>query len=159
MFLDFIPFFDDGEKTQSGSIDSVSVKPELQYEILSVLNSTLFYYVYMVTSDCRNLTKSCIDFFKYRPSSDDIKKELSRLGKELEIDVKSKTVMREERLKTGAIRKVEIFSRYSESKHIIDDIDAVLAQHYHLSPAELDFVVNFDIKYRMGDSLNSEIED
>ena len=37
-----------------------------------------------------------------------------------------------------------------ESKSIIDEIDRVLAQHYDLTDEELDFIINYDIKYRMG---------
>ncbi len=36
------------------------------------------------------------------------------------------------------------------SKHIIDEIDRVLAQHYGFTDEELDFIINYDIKYRMG---------
>ena len=36
-----------------------------------------------------------------------------------------------------------------ESKSIIDEIDRVLAQHYGLTDEELDFIINYDIKYRM----------
>ena len=56
--------------------------------------------------------------------------------------------MREERLSSGGIRKVEIFSRYGESKPYIDEIDKVLARHYNLTEEELDFIINYDIKYR-----------
>lgn len=36
------------------------------------------------------------------------------------------------------------------SKLIIDQIAAVLAQHYGFMEEELDFIINYDIKYRMG---------
>ena len=36
------------------------------------------------------------------------------------------------------------------SKHIIDDIDRQLAQHYGFTEEELDFIINYDFKYRMG---------
>ena len=39
------------------------------------------------------------------------------------------------------------------SKPIIDEIDRVLAQHYGFTAEELDFIINYDIKYRMGDEL------
>jgi len=39
------------------------------------------------------------------------------------------------------------------SKPVIDEIDAVLAQHYGFTAEELDFIINYDIKYRMGDEL------
>ena len=37
-----------------------------------------------------------------------------------------------------------------KSKPIIDEIDAVLAEHYGFTAEELDFIVNYDIKYRLG---------
>ena len=36
------------------------------------------------------------------------------------------------------------------SKAIIDKIDRVLAKHYGFTEEELDFIINYDIKYRMG---------
>ena len=35
-------------------------------------------------------------------------------------------------------------------KPIIDRIDRVLAGHYGFTEEELDFVINYEIKYRMG---------
>ena len=37
-----------------------------------------------------------------------------------------------------------------KSKPIIDEIDRVLARHYGFTDEELDFIINYDIKYRMG---------
>jgi hypothetical protein len=37
-----------------------------------------------------------------------------------------------------------------QSKLIIDDSDRVLAQHYGFIAEELDDLINYDIKYRMG---------
>lgn len=44
------------------------------------------------------------------------------------------------------------------SKPIIDEIDKLLAKHYGFTEEELDFIINYDIKYRMGDELNKEEE-
>ncbi|MCK9363520.1 MAG: hypothetical protein M0P74_07975 [Syntrophales bacterium] len=38
------------------------------------------------------------------------------------------------------------------SKPVIDEIDKVLAQHYGFTDEELDFIINYDIKYRMGNT-------
>ena len=38
----------------------------------------------------------------------------------------------------------------AKPKPIIDGIDRVLAQHYGFTDEELDFIINYDIKYRMG---------
>jgi hypothetical protein len=42
----------------------------------------------------------------------------------------------------------EFYPRHSKS--IIDEIDRLLAQHYGFTDEELDFIINYDIKYRMG---------
>ena len=44
----------------------------------------------------------------------------------------------------------------STEEQIIDEIDKVLAKHYGFTEEELDFIINYDIKYRMGDELNEE---
>ena len=43
-----------------------------------------------------------------------------------------------------------IIPRYS--KGIIDKIDEFLAGHYGFTAEELDFIINYDIKYRLGQS-------
>ena len=54
-------------------------------------------------------------------------------------------------------RNVIYYEYYPKlSKPIIDEIDKVLAKHYGFTDEELDFIINYDIKYRMGDELNSE---
>ena len=40
--------------------------------------------------------------------------------------------------------------KIQKSKPIIDKIDRVLAQHYGFTDEGLDFIINYDIKYRMG---------
>jgi hypothetical protein len=39
----------------------------------------------------------------------------------------------------------------------VDEIDRVLAKHYGFTDEELDFIINYDIKYRMGrEATNAE---
>jgi len=45
------------------------------------------------------------------------------------------------------------------SKSILDQIDTVLAEHYGFTEEELDFIINYDIKYRMGKALFGEADD
>jgi hypothetical protein len=56
----------------------------------------------------------------------------------------------------GEIQYQEFFILYSKS--IIDQIDTVLAQHYGFTEEELDFIINYDIKYRMGKALFGEAD-
>lgn len=53
---------------------------------------------------------------------------------------------------TGKVVYDEYYPKYS--KPIIDKIDELLAKHYGFTEEELDFIINYDIKYRMGDELN-----
>lgn len=54
----------------------------------------------------------------------------------------------------GTVRFAQFFPKLS--KPIIDKIDKILAKHYGFTDEELDFIINYDIKYRMGDELNEE---
>ena len=64
-------------------------------------------------------------------------------------DLKGNTVRRNIPYKaTGIVSYDEFYPR--KSKSIIDEIDQVLAKHYGFTDEELDFIINYDIKYRMG---------
>jgi hypothetical protein len=43
-----------------------------------------------------------------------------------------------------------------KSKPIIDEIDKLLAQHYGFTEEELDYIINYDIKYRMGSDTEDD---
>ena len=55
---------------------------------------------------------------------------------------------------TGIVEYDEYYPRLS--KPIIDEIDRVLAKHYGFTEEELDFIINYDIKYRMGKNSGEE---
>ena len=57
---------------------------------------------------------------------------------------------------TGNVEYEEFVARLS--KPIIDKIDRVLARHYGFTDEELDFIINYDIKYRMGKDNSEEAE-
>ncbi len=42
------------------------------------------------------------------------------------------------------------FPRQSSSDSILDEIDRMLAAHHRFTAGELDFIINYDIKCRMG---------
>jgi hypothetical protein len=49
---------------------------------------------------------------------------------------------------TGNIVYQEFYPR--QSKALLDHIDSVLARHYGFTEEELEFILNYDIKYRLG---------
>ncbi len=58
---------------------------------------------------------------------------------------------------TGDVEYDQFYPR--KSKPIIDEIDTVLAKHYGFTEEELDFIINYDIKYRLGLGRASSEED
>lgn len=83
------------------------------------------------------------------------KNRLVELTNELMIDYQAKKEQKHKTSrKTGEIIYEEFYPR--KSKPIIDEIDRVLARHYGFTDEELDFIINYDIKYRMGDDLDGD---
>jgi hypothetical protein len=78
-----------------------------------------------------------------------IAKRLQQQGSALEVHLFDKSVRRNIVYKaTGLIEYDEFYPR--QSKPLIDQIDTILAEHYGFTEEEVDFIINYDIKYRMG---------
>jgi len=58
---------------------------------------------------------------------------------------------------TGKVIYDEFYPKFS--KPIIDEIDHVQPKHYGFTDEELDFIINYDIKYRMGREAGQNEED
>lgn len=128
---------------------------EYRDAIVSVLNSNLFAWYFFCFSDCYHLTKN--DFTRFRIDLDnELSQKLAELTLKLMISIDENSRIKSTFYKSkGEIKYQEFYPRFS--KPIIDEIDKVLAYHYGLTEEELDYIINYDIKYRMGSELN-EIE-
>ena len=93
--------------------------------------------------------------FPYTPSPM-FDNRLKELGKVLMSSYEQHKIENTQFIKSK--QQLSIFESFnpSISKSIIDEIDKVLAKHYGFTEEELDFIINYDIKYRMGDELNNE---
>jgi hypothetical protein len=114
----------------------------------ALLNSSLFYTYFIAYGDCFHLSDKLASGFPITESliHDRQLVDLNqKLMKDLKANAESKTI----KTKDGDSIEYEEFSA-SQSKPIIDEIDRVLAQHYGFTAEELDFIINYDIKYRMG---------
>ena len=153
---DFEPYFwneRDGKKT-STQVKSIEVKNADYRAIVAILNSSLFYWWFLIWSDCRHLNRREIDTFPIglQTMSDDAKRMLNRLSTQLmENFIQNKERKQATYMKTGKVVYDEF--KQSPSKPIVDEIDYVLAPHYGFTDEELDFILNFDIKFRMGKML------
>ena len=122
-----------------------------QCAIFALLNSSLFYCWYGTYSDGFHLSDGLVKNF---PTDYSIleKNEILSIALNLDIDVQNKSIITTRNTKTDNI-ELESF-KLNLSKSIIDEIDKLLAQHYGFTEEELDFIINYDIKYRMGNELN-----
>jgi len=124
---------------------------------LLCLNSNLFYWFCTVCSDCRHVNKREIEAFPV--DLDALVKHVGgnriiSLATRLMENIRLHSEMRTMRFKHDTLTVQCIIPKHS--KPIIDEIDAVLAKHYGLTDEELDFIINYDIKYRMGSDLGEE---
>ncbi len=127
---------------------------QIAYAVCSLLNSTLFYLYFITYGDCFHLSDTLVSSF---PITEAIAndKNLSNLGKKLMDDLESKSERQSINLQSGdVITYAEYFG--SKSKDIIDDIDRLLAEHYGFNEQQLDFIINYDIKFRMGQDLTED---
>jgi hypothetical protein len=134
--------------------DSFKTEDDL-YLCLAALNSSLFYWYIFTYSDCRHMNRRDVLYFPFNLAAWDIgaARTLIQLSRELQKDFqRNKSTM----LKSGL--EIETFDA-SKSKPLIDEIDRVLARHYGFTDEELDFIINYDIKYRMGQANGDEEEE
>jgi hypothetical protein len=131
-------------------------RPRTTHAVCALLNSSLFYAYFITYGDCFHLSHTLATGF---PISAELagNKELAALNSRLMRDLRSKAEIKTIRTKDGsAISYAEFF--VSQSKPILDEIDRVLAKHYGFTDEELDFILNYDIKYRMGQDGGDEEE-
>ena len=144
VFVDF--------ETGSSEEKIIYLRPEIdKYAIIAALSSNLWFWYFTITSDCRHLGKRDINTFSFDPRemSPTLYHNLCQLGREYVCDLKRNAELAV-RVYKGK-KAVECLNfKVKESKPIIDEIDRVLAQHYGFTDEELDFIINYDIKYRMG---------
>lgn len=84
-------------------------------------------------------------------------KTLESLGEKLLRDLERNAEKKTINTKDGDRIAYDEF-RVGESKLILDEIDTVLARHYGFTAEELDFIVNYDIKYRLGRDSESDAD-
>ena len=159
-FINFIPEVRDsrGNLREPSELKFLEFKEEKLRDIcLACLSTSLFYWYNIINSDCRNLNKREIVSFpipqNLSPETyQTIKHLLQRLMNSYQDNSSLRTV---KYVGKGNIT-VQYFN-FRPSKPIIDEIDCVLAPYYGFTRKEIDFIINYDIKYRMG--RNSEDKD
>lgn len=121
---------------------------------MAAFNSNLFWWYYALNFDMFNLKDYMIFNFKldYIPNMG-----VEDIAVILESDLENHKVHQEINSKTRGQVTTSYYQK-KQSKVIIDTIDCILAKIFRFTDEELDFIINYDIKYRMGDELNNSDE-
>ena len=159
--LDREPIFEeDGVHKTTGEMKPLYFNTEDKCKAtIAILSSSLFFLHYIIWSSCQVVNRRDFNFFiDFNSLEDNNLEHLVRLSEALQQDYQQNShVIKRNYSKKGrnfTMEKQHFFIKYS--KPIIDEIDKVLARHYGFTEEELDFIINYDIKYRMGDELNAE---
>ena len=158
--LDFVPEVRDGK----GNLRPPSEFKELFFAsknaasaVFCCFNSTLFRWFMDVVSDGSHLNRREVDNFPFDPVQASTNfPELGNLATRLSKNLQRTSEQRTMRYTHDTLSVQCIIPKHSKS--IIDEIDRVLAKHYGFTDAELDFIINYDIKYRMGKDTEEEGE-
>jgi hypothetical protein len=123
-------------------------------KILTTLyNSNLFYWFYTLISDCWHFGKWHMRQFGATASQfSKIESQLIMYHDSLMDSYKKNRIIRFDSRINGDLYEYKV----SKSKPIIDEIDKVLAKYYGFTEEELDYIINYDIKYRMGAEFEGE---
>jgi hypothetical protein len=124
-----------------------AVSHEASAFLTCVLNSGLFYWYYSVFSDCEHINDTLLRGLPIKMKWED--PSWNTLAQDLMISLSSSAVRKTIYTKQGHTIEYDEISA-AQSKPIIDRIDRVLANHYGLSDDEADYIINYDIKFRMG---------
>jgi hypothetical protein len=134
--LNVVPYFwneKDGEKV-STHLKSIYFDQEKYCPVfVAVLSSTLFYWWFIVFSDCRDFNIREIEEFRFdfKNIKNELQRSLETLVDAYINDIKKNAIRKECFYKsTGKVIYDEF--HLGKSKPIIDEIDRVLAKHYDL---------------------------
>lgn len=116
----------------------------------ALFNSTLFFIWFVSVGNGRNITGTDVEQIPVGEVKTELFSIMNETFDALMNDYNKNSFVRE--------RQDCEFQEFrpSFSKPIIDKIDTVLAKHYGFTDEELDFIINYDIKYRMGKGVGEE---
>lgn len=112
-----------------------------------LLNSSLFYWYYSLFSDCEHVNDDLVKTIPIPTHWGDMR--WPELSSKLSADLVSHATRKTIRTKQGHVIEYDEM-KASRAKTSIDKIDVALGQLFGFTALETDFIINYDIKYRMG---------
>jgi hypothetical protein len=158
VFTDFAPAFKVNGVSGSSSREthfSVALREHIK-PIIGVLSSSLFWWWYTISSNLRDLNPADIQSFPVPVGaleSLDVRKASEIYLKGLS---KNSTMLVREQKSTGRTETQSF--KIQKCKPEIDEIDRLISSFYGLTNAELDFIINYDLKFRLGNDSEAADE-
>jgi hypothetical protein len=130
--------------------------PEACAFAVCLMNSSLFYWFYCTFSDGEHLNDNLVRGFKLpeKWKAFDWTKPCDNLMYQLNQSAQRKTI----RTQQGHIIEYDEVKAF-KAKQAIDEIDKTLGFLFGFDKSEIDFVINFEIKYRLGSDLDENKEE
>jgi len=156
-FFNFVPrILDEAGRVQLPSeLKELNTRNEQSRAcLLSILNSSLFFWFFVAFSDCRNVNRREILAFPLdlNSLSRGSVSRLSALSQQLMESFQANSNVLSMYYKGRGTLRIQTFQPRN-SKDIINEIDRELAGLYGLTDEEADFIIHHDVKYRMGYEL------
>ena len=140
------------KKPDTNELKIINCDDKKQQGIINAFfNSSTFYFLWILLSDCWHITSNDIlnINFNYDVLTEEEQLKLYNLAFKLERDL-------EKNKKYIGSKQVEYEYKHKYSKKIIDEIDKLIANVYGLTEEEINYIINFAYKYRMNDTAEEE---
>jgi hypothetical protein len=156
VFTNFAPeFYLNGEQGRSSrETNFITSETEYAVPLVGILSSNCFWWWYTITSNLRDLNP--IDIHEFPISNKAlVSVKMKALSEDYIEDLRhNSTILVRNQRQTGRTETQSFKIRIS--KPIIDKIDIEFGRLIGFNDEELDFIINYDIKYRMGGADDEE---
>lgn len=150
LFTDFTPPIWDSEKQlrKPSELQVINISKDIDaLALIAIYSSSLFWWWFSVVTDNRNVNRGDLAMFPIPNLTVDNINALTHLGKKLMEKLQSISEIRECNYKS--IGKIyNTYYRQRLAKDILDEIDNYLSTIYVLHKYELNFILNFERRFR-----------
>ena len=145
--LDFLPFFESpaGDRSVHHIRELYADSDASRAQIAAIGSSSLYFWWFFAVGNCRNLTKGDLLDFPAPELSESEREHVKKLLNLLMANYKEHSA-----IKRRAHAQYQEFD-WVRAKTSVDAIDEFLARRFAFSDEELDFLLSYDVKVRVGD--------
>ena len=121
----------------------ISIAGEYQPFVYCLINSSLFFLLWIIISDGWHITKKELSFIK-------IPSNINNFDVWIHLMNRLENRLEDTKIYVGT-KQDDYDYKHKKSKYIIDEIDEELSKVFNLDSSQLDYIKSFGLKYRLGD--------